>query len=163
MTRRRLLLGLATAAGLLALAAGVSLLWMGRDRPAWNTGADGLVLSGYDPVSYFPEGGAAPRPGDPSLAAAHEGRRYHFASEANRERFLADPARYEPRYGGWCAYAVAHDYKFEADPTSYLVVDDRLLVFYRGMLGDAKASFQEEGVSLGVRAADANWLRLRED
>jgi len=85
-----------------------------------------------------------PQPGIPTLTVTHEGRRYRFALEDNRERFTAAPSRYEPAFGGWCAYAVAHGYKFEVDPRSYLVEDDRLFGFYRGL-----------------RQADTNWPALR--
>ncbi len=161
MTRtRKAVLGLAAAAGMLVLAGFGAIAYLGRARPAYNPSTDAVALGGYDPVSYFAEGGGEPRPGDPSLTAEHEGRRYRFASAANRERFVADPARYEPAYGGWCAYAVAHGYKFEVDPESYMIEDGRLLLFYRGVLGDARAEFAKEGIADGVKQADANWPAL---
>jgi YHS domain-containing protein len=134
-----------------------------RERKGDNVGADQIALAGYDPVSYFPEGGGRPRSGDARFTASRQGRRYHFSSEANRERFLATPERYEPAFGGWCAYAVAHGYKFEVDPESYLVEDGRLLLFYRGLLGDARAEFEKEGVASGIRQADANWPKLAQE
>jgi len=161
MTRgRKILLGTAVVLGGLVAAGMGATAYLGRARPAHNVGTDGLALSGYDPVSYFPEGGGTPAVGEPSLQAEHEGRRYRFASSANRDRFVADPARYEPAYGGWCTYAVANGYKFEVDPESYLIEDGRLLLFYRGMLGDARAELGKEGVTDGVRKADGNWPAL---
>lgn len=164
MTRtRKVVLGLAATAATLVLAGFAATAYLGRARPAYNLGAGDVAVGGYDPVSYFAEGGGTPRPGDPSLTAEHEGRRYRFASAANRERFVADPARYEPAYGGWCAYAVAHGYKFEVDPESYMIEDGRLLLFYRGMLGDARTEFEKEGVTDGLRNADANWPGLAKE
>jgi hypothetical protein len=167
MTRtKKVLLGLGGSALALVIAGAAATAYLGRARPAYNVGADGVALGGFDPVSYFAEDGEygedgeGPRRGDPAITAEHEGRRYRFASPANRDRFVADPARYEPAYGGWCAYAVANGYKFEVDPESYLVADGRLLVFYRGMLGDARAELEKEGVANGVRKADANWPSL---
>ena len=70
--------------------------------------ADGrLGLHGYDPVSYFDVGGAAPRPGLPEHRLDHDGVVYRFASADNLATFQADPARYEPAHGGWCSYAMA--------------------------------------------------------
>ena len=59
-----------------------------------NAGANGLAISGYDPVAYFTEDAAVPGKGE--FTAAHEGATYRFSSAANRDRFLADPAKYTP-------------------------------------------------------------------
>jgi len=160
MKLRRLWIGLGVVVTGIALMAIVLLAMIHWPRPDYNTASGGLALAGYDPVSYFSEGGGEPRPGNPSLSAEHGGRRYYFASEENRGRFLASPERYEPQYGGWCAQAVAGGYKFEVDPESYLVVDDRLLLFYRGMLGDARVDFEEAGARDSLRQADENWPML---
>jgi YHS domain-containing protein len=156
----KILVPLAVIAIVGVLAAGRLFL---RERPTFNLDEGGLAMSGYDPVSYFPEGGGRPQVGDARFEAERDGRRYRFASEANRERFLSSPERYEPAFGGWCTYAVAHGYKFEVDPESYLVEGDRLLLFYRGTLGDARGEFEKEGVAAGVRQADANWPGLAKE
>ena len=161
MRAKRIAIGAGIALVLVGVAAASAGLWMGRARPEWNAGADGVVLSGYDPVAYFPEGGGRPRAGDETWTAERDGRRYRFASPENRKRFLADPERYEPEFGGWCAYAVAHGYKFEIDPESYRIQDDRLLLFYRGAMGDAQAEFEKEGAEQNLRTADQNWPTVR--
>lgn len=86
-----------------------------------NLGKGGLALQGYDPVAYFPEGGGEPKPGKAGLTVTRHGVTYRFASEAHRELFLENPARYEPAFGGWCAYAMAEGDKVEIDPTSFLI------------------------------------------
>lgn len=158
---KKLAIGLAGVLLVFVLLLGGLMGWSQRPRPTHALDSEQVALSGYDPVSYFPEGGSDPSPGQPSLSASHEGRVYRFESEENRARFLADPGRYEPEYGGWCAYAVAHGYKYEVDPESFLVVDGRLLLFYRGAMGDAKAEFEREGVQQGVAQADQHWISLR--
>jgi hypothetical protein len=164
MTRtKKVFLGLGGVVLVLVIAGVAAMAYLGRARPAYNVGADGVALGGFDPVSYFAEGGGTPLRGDPALTAEHEGRRYRFASAANRDRFVADPERFEPAYGGWCSYAVANGYKFEVDPESYLVADGRLLLFYRGMLGDARTEFEKEGVAAGVTKADGNWPALERE
>ena len=66
---------------------------------------DGIAVGGYDVLSYRSDGG--PRQGDPEFAADHEGKSYVFVSADNRDRFLADPARYVPAYNGFLRnYAV---------------------------------------------------------
>jgi len=57
----------------------------------------GVILHGHDAVAYQTENRTVN--GDPTLAATHDGATYHFASTANRDTFLADPARYAPAFG----------------------------------------------------------------
>jgi hypothetical protein len=148
--------------GIVGLSAvGLAAATLLRERGPLNAGADGVMLEGFDPVSYFPEGGGAPLRGDPALVVTRDGRSYRFASPENRARFAAAPGRYEPEFGGWCAYAVANGYKFEVDPESYLIEDGRLFLFYRGFLGDARAEFENEGRTAGIEQANASWPSLR--
>lgn len=158
---RRVRVVLAVLGGIVLVVGGLGAWTFLRGRPAVNADGSGLMLDGFDPVSYFPEGGGAPQRGLPALAVTREGRRYVFASEKHRDLFVAAPSRYEPQFGGWCAYAVAHGYKFEVDPESYLVEEDRLFLFYRGLLGDARTEFEKEGRADGIKRADGNWPALR--
>lgn len=121
----------------------------------------GVALGGYDPVSYF---ASAPRKGLDAFVATHEGIEYRFASDANRRAFLADPARYETTYGGWCAWAMLDGEKVEPDPQAYKIVDGRLLLFYDGLLGNTLARWNaraaKEGDAHLVALADARWAEL---
>ncbi len=91
---------------------------------AKNLDATGLALKGYDPVAYFTAG--APTKGLAAFAARHDGATYHFASAANREAFIAQPERYLPQYGGFCAMGVAGNAKFDIDPEAWRVEDGKL-------------------------------------
>jgi YHS domain-containing protein len=92
--------------------------------PVWK-GPDGQApaVSGHDVVAYF--GGAAV-PGDPAIAAEHEGARYLFSSIANRDSFLAEPARYLPQYGGHCAWAASQGRAAGPDPKVFIIEDGKL-------------------------------------
>jgi YHS domain-containing protein len=130
-----------------------------------NLGKQKLALEGYDPVAYFPEGGGKALEGRKTITLEHEGALYRFASEANRERFRERPDRYEPAYGGWCAWAMAQEEgeKVEVDPRSFLVTGDRLFVFYDGFFADTRKSWlKKDPVALETRA-DKNWKRLSEE
>jgi hypothetical protein len=153
---------LAVAGALLA----ASVLWAGATRPvepshhAFNLLGESVGLVGYDPVSYFPEGGARPRRGLISIAAEHEGVTYRFASEEHKAAFATNPAKYLPAYGGWCAWAVgALDKRVDVDPESYIIKNGRLLVFYRDAALDARAEFRKDEEAL-YRKAEANWPAL---
>lgn len=129
-----------------------------RDVTQFNLGKNALALAGYDPVAYFAED-AKPQKGDAKLELVHDGVRYRFASEENRKLFRTSPAKYEPAYGGWCAYAMAQKEKVEVDPESFLVREGRLMLFYKGWFNDTRAKFQKDAANL-TRKADAKWAEL---
>jgi YHS domain-containing protein len=78
-----------------------------------NVDLEGLALHGYDVVAYFTDRQATL--GKAELTATHDGGTYRFASAEHRAAFLADPEKYLPRYGGFCAYGVANGYKVKID------------------------------------------------
>jgi len=125
-----------------------------------NLSSSSLALSGYDPVSYFDAGENGPQRGSAEFTLEHGGIRYRFAAEVNRNRFLANPARYTPAYGGWCAWAMATGDKVEVNPRSFLIQNERLLLFYDGLFGDTRAMWLAKDVEQEMRAADASWLRI---
>lgn len=91
----------------------------------------GVALGGFDPVSYFPEGSSKPKKGFVQRDHKHNGVTYRFASDANRERFRANPEKYLPAYNGWCAWAMAElKAKVDIEPTSYKIYGGTLYVFY---------------------------------
>jgi len=88
---------------------------------------DDVMLLGHDPVGYF-ERGQAIR-GDPNIRASHEDVTYYFSSVRTRDAFLAEPQRYTPQYGGFCASGAAFGIKLGSDPTEFVIRDDRLFIF----------------------------------
>jgi YHS domain-containing protein len=75
----------------------------------------GLALQGYDPVAYFTQNKAIK--GQRELALVEDGITYYFATAEDKELFKKDYKKYEPQYGGWCAYAMgATGDKVEIDP-----------------------------------------------
>jgi hypothetical protein len=116
----------------------ISLTWdVGRDSVAAyqpkstapvNMSTAGLAMRGYDPVAYFVV--AKPTPGNAAHTSIHDGAIFRFESAANKSLFDAEPAKYAPQFGGFCAYAVANGYKYDADPTVWAIVDGKLYVNY---------------------------------
>jgi len=139
-----------------------SLQQVRRDLKKYNVDKEALALGGYDPVAYFKEGGGKPARGSKEIVHVHEGVTYRFATEKNREAFKKDPARYEPAYGGWCAYAMASDSRVEIDPKSFLVTDGRLYLFYKGLFNDTRAKWNKKPDDLRVKA-DAAWKKFLAD
>lgn len=136
------------------------------ERPAiddYDLGKNGLAIDGYDPVAYFPDFGGKATKGSKKITARHRGVLYRFASEANKKAFLADPERFEPMYGGWCAWAMydGQGSKTEPSPKSFTVEDDRLYLFYDGFWGDTRKSWNKKGGAPKLASeATRNWKRI---
>lgn len=110
---------------------------------------------GYDLVSYF-EG--EPLLGLTQFSAEHDGRLYLFASNAHRDAFLLDPARFQPEYGGACAWAMAQGKSVEADPRCYHKTEDGRLFFN---LNEAIQKKWEMDMASNIERADMRWRSRR--
>ncbi len=115
----------------------------------------GVAIRGTDPVAYFTEG--RPVAGDPAITADWGGATWRFASAANRDRFLADPAALAPQYGGYCAWAVANGYTAETDPEAWKIVGGKLYLNYSL---EVKADWEKD-IPGNITKADTNWPGLR--
>lgn len=122
---------------------------------AVNTDRHGVAANGHDVVAYFTENEAVP--GLASLTAVHEGSTYRFSTSANRDAFQADPQKYLPLYGGYCAYGVANGYKVKVDPEAFSIVEGRLYLNYsKGVQRRWK-----EDIPGYIARADSNWTQIR--
>lgn len=128
-----------------------------------NLNKSGVILDGYDPVSYFRSN--KPAKGQSQFQTKQGEAIYWFSSEENRQTFLKDPQKYEPQFGGWCAYAVADSKsKVEVDPESFLIQDGRLLLFYNGIWADTRKKWQNTkniDPQTFLKQADKNWLTVK--
>jgi hypothetical protein len=86
-----------------------------------------LAIKGYDPVAYFTIG--VPTHGLPDIEYEWDEHRYRFARSAHRELFKADPVRYAPQFGEFCAMALALGERDEANPEYWLISDGKLYIF----------------------------------
>lgn len=116
----------------------------------------GLALHGYDAVSYFSPTG--PVEGKGSFQTKVDGQDYRFASAENLAEFKKSPARYQPLYGGWCAYAMADGDLVDVNPKTFKIVDGKLLLFYNGWLGNTLTKWNKDEANLRTKA-DANWAK----
>lgn len=112
---------------------------------------DGLALGGTDPVAYVSEG--APVRGEARFATDWMGARWTFASAANRDAFAADPERYAPAFGGYCAFAASRGYLAPTIPEAWSIQDGRLYL---------NASLRARELWLAelpgvIAAGEANW------
>lgn len=119
-------------------------------------GGEPLAIHGYDPVAYHTDGVAMV--GSAKHTAVHEGAAYRFVSQANRERFETSPGKYVPRYGGFCAFGVSVNKKFDGDPRVWEIVDGKL---YFNLDPEIQSTWAED-IPGNVRKADHNWSRIRD-
>ena len=156
----------AIALGIFALTLGssASAMWtpqrIGAPIKHLNLSKKGLALDGFDPVAYFPEAGSKAKKGKTDLAIDFRGVTYRFATAKNQELFRMDPERFEPRYGGWCAWAMTKNEKVEIDPESFVIENGYLHVFYDGFFNDTRKSWKKQGGGELRPAADKNWGKM---
>ncbi|MEJ7644793.1 MAG: YHS domain-containing (seleno)protein [Chryseolinea sp.] len=118
---------------------------------------DGLAIEGYDPVAYFVTGKAID--GKNNLSAKVDQITYRFSSAANRELFLKDPQKYQPQYGGWCAYAMGDNGdKVEVDPETFKIIDNKLYLFYNAYFNNTLKKWNADEGNL-KKNADLNWKK----
>lgn len=118
----------------------------------------GLAIKGYDAVSYLDERKAVK--GNSKFTAQYNGATYRFATAAHRDAFQKEPAKYEPAYGGWCAYAIgATNEKVDFDPETFKIVDGRTHLFYNGFFGNTLPKWNKDEANLKA-AAQKNWQQI---
>jgi glc operon protein GlcG len=125
-------------------------------RQLVNVNTEGVALDGHDPVAFHTEN--RPVKGRPALASRFGGATYWFASAANRSAFDADPARYEPAYGGYCGYAASIQRISPVDVRFFQVLDGRLVLQHNQKALD----LWNADVRGNLAKADANWPGLLE-
>ena len=118
----------------------------------------GIAIKGYDPVTYFTQNKAVK--GKKELAVSHQGILYYFSSAENKEAFKANPFKYEPEYGGWCAYAMGNSAeKVSIDPETFKIVNGKLYLFYNRFFTNTLKDWNKNEATL-KKNADVNWPKL---
>jgi YHS domain-containing protein len=117
---------------------------------------NGLLLEGYDAVSYFD---GTPLEGSEKWQTKHKGITYRFSSSKNLERFKMAPEKYEPVYGGWCAYAMGDTgEKVKVDPETFKILNGKLYLFYNFWGNNTLKDWNANELKL-KDAGDRNWAK----
>lgn len=116
---------------------------------------NGLAIDGYDPIAYFME--RKPVKGLPEFRAEFQGATFQFASANHRDRFAADPEKFAPQYGGYCAYGTAKGYKAKIAPEAFTVVQGKLYLNY----SEAVQTRWLSDIPGYIQKADANWPEVQ--
>ncbi len=112
-------------------------------------------VNGYDPVAYFADG--KPVKGNGYHVADYEGVIYVFANKKNRKMFEANPEKYIPAYGGYCAYGVAVGKKFIADPEVWRIENGKL---YLNLDTDIQNKWLKD-IPGYIKKANSNWMIIK--
>ena len=116
-----------------------------------------VAILGYDPVAYFTKG--RPTKGNPDHEHMWHDAKWRFANAEHRDLFASSPEDYAPRYGGFCAGAMATGRKRPIDPEAWLIIDGKLYLNYAKRVSDDFAKDPKNKIA----KADANWIRLNGD
>ena len=116
-----------------------------------NTDPNGVILQGYDAVSYFTDNKAVK--GDPKFSARYNGATYWFTSEEHTSLFKDNPSKYAPQYGAFCGYAMSLNKLRPIDPTIFQIIDGRLILQHTQ---DAYTQFNKD-LTGNTAKADMNW------
>jgi YHS domain-containing protein len=130
-------------------------------EPPINTLKTGLfggrtdtAINGYDTVAYFTVG--KPVKGQDGLATEWMGAKWKFSTQAHLNLFKANPDKYAPQYGGYCAYGVAQGNLVKVEPDQFTIRDGKL---YLNFDADIQAKWLKDPAGF-IKAADAKFPAL---
>jgi len=116
-----------------------------------------IAIEGYDPISYFDN---KPTEGESKWTFDYKGVIYQFSSATNLAKFKASPEKYEPAYGGWCAYAMGESgEKVKIDPATFKIVEGQLYLFYNFWGNNTLVSWNKSEKTLKAKA-EQNWKKI---
>ncbi len=129
----------------------------------WNTNKNGVVLDGYDVVSYRTDDKATK--GLPKLSAKYDGATFYFSTKEHLNMFVKNQKQYVPKYNGYCAFAMgAKNMKVPANADTFKMYNGELLVFfndlYEGNKFNTKVPWNNDEKKL-YSQAENNWSKLK--
>ncbi|HYL14548.1 MAG TPA: YHS domain-containing (seleno)protein [Terriglobales bacterium] len=129
----------------------ISVPAFGQNKTLLNLDKQGIAIQGYDPVAFFTQN--RPIKGRPEFESKYNGARYLFASAEDKSTFDANPAKYEPQFGGFCAYAASKNRTAPVKIEAFQIVNGRLLMQYDL---DIRKEFNKDAQG-NLQKADKNW------
>ena len=126
-----------------------------------QTNEEGVALNGFDVVSYFSENQA--KQGLDSFSCEYNNTIWHFSSEQNRDEFLANPDKYLPQYGGYCAHSLSNNQLVKANPEVFSVRDNELYFYANQRVLEKDIDVDNDKFNLRKKKRDRNWLELQRE
>lgn len=113
------------------------------------------AIGGYDVVSYHTD--KRPLRGNGHYLAVHDEVTYLFSSQKNQATFEANPAKYVPAFGGYCAFGASVGKKFVGDPEVWRLVDNKL---YLNLDVEIQSQWLKD-VPGRIKTAEAKWRKIK--
>jgi YHS domain-containing protein len=129
----------------------ISVPAFGQNKTLLNLDKQGIAIQGYDPVAFFTQN--RPVKGRPEFESKYNGARYLFDSAEDKSTFDANPAKYEPQFGGFCTYAASKNRTAPVKIEAFQIVNGRLLMQYDL---DIRKEFNKDPQG-NLEKADKNW------
>lgn len=130
---------------------------MADTDPVYTGTFSNVAVEGYDAVAYFTQG--EPTKGSKKFKTSYNGAEFRFVSAGNLALFKAEPAKYAPQFGGYCAWAVSQGYTAKGDASHWAIVDDKLYLNYNKKVqktwNEDRAEFSEK--------AETEWQSILAD
>lgn len=125
----------------------------------FNLDENYIAIDGYDPVAYFESKKAMQ--GEKKYSCSYKSVVYYFTSQRTLELFKSSPNKYEPAYGGWCAYAMSKNgEKMSINPTIFKIQNDRLFLFYDNFFTSKRDDWEQEKPHQLEKEADNHWKKI---
>jgi YHS domain-containing protein len=115
----------------------------------------GKAIKGYDPVAFFTD--SKPVMGVDSLSYPWNGATWLFSNRQNLQRFKADPEKYAPQYGGYCAYGTSQGHKAPTEIDTWTILNDKLYFNYNQKVKQVWVK-DEPGY---IQKADMQWPKIK--
>ena len=116
-----------------------------------DAGADRLILKGHDVVSYFTQGRHAL--GLAQYSSIYEQVSFRFANAEHKALVDANPQKYLPQYGGYCADGLVYAIPWGGDADTWRIDDGKLYIFGGA---SSKAAFELD-LATNRQLADKYW------
>ena len=133
-----------------------SIFTFAAEKRLVNVDKNGIAIQGYDPVAYFTDG--RPVKGDGKFVSEYNGAKYQFASADHKTLFDKEPAKYEPTFGGFCAYGASENHKAPIKVEAWQIRGGRLILNYDLEVRDL---FNQDPEG-NLHKAESNWPGLVE-
>ena len=133
-----------------------TLLAVASAKELQNVDRNGVAIQGYDPVAFFTDN--RPVKGNAQFQSEYRGAKYYFVSSEHKAAFDKEPAKYEPQFGGYCAYGASQGHKAPIKIEAWQIINGRLLMQYDLGVKDDFNKDQQNNLS----KADRNWPGLVE-
>lgn len=124
------------------------------DDPIETGTFNNKAIYGYDTVAYFTQDKAVK--GSDKFMTTWRGAEWFFSSQEHLDMFSADPVKYAPQYGGYCAYAMSDGRLVGIDEDAFTILDGKLYLNYsKSVMNEWRTN-----TALFIEEADGHYPKL---